>query len=277
MWRFWYLAGHLSEGRRRLEHALDAHPGPTPARARALIGAAVMAMNTNDPAVARQRAAEGLALHRSIDDEWGAAYCRFMLGAAASGQDDDARARAEFEQALAAFRGLGDEHTALLVSRSLAGTLEDLGDRAGARTLQQDILRRARADHNGRLEASSLGALATIAFDDGRVGDALLMLRESLRLHRELGDRLDTTVDLARAARTLSMAGRAAEAGRVVAALSAAGAELGPRHRTVLAMTDDTLASLRRQLAEPELARALEEGRGLGLDDALDLALDALG
>jgi hypothetical protein len=164
----------------------------------------------------------------------------------------------------------------LLVSRNLAGTLKDLGDRDGATLLYQDNLRRARLDHNGRLEASSLGALATLAFDDGRVSDALWMLRESLRLHRELADRLDTAIDFARAAQTLSMVGRPVEAARVVAALSAVRDELGIRRRDVTAMTDDTLSSVRRQLAEPEMARAWQDGSGLSLDAALDLALDAL-
>ena len=276
LWRFWYLAGHLSEGRRRLEHALDVHADPTPARARALIGAAVMAVNTNDLALARLRAAEGLTLHRTMGDAWGAAYCLYMLGAAARGEGDLQAARIVHDEALSAFRALGDDHSALLVSRNLAGTLKDLGDRDGARVLYQDNLRRARVDHNGRLEASSLGALATLAFDDGRVADALWMLRESLRLHRELADRLDTALDLARAAQTLSMVGHPVEAARVVAALSAVSDELGVRRRDVTAMTDDTLSSVRRQLAEPEMARAWQEGSSLGLDDALDLALDAL-
>jgi predicted ATPase/DNA-binding SARP family transcriptional activator len=277
LWRFWYLGGHLAEGRRRLEHALEVHADPTPARARALIGAAVMAVNTRDLAVARERAAEGLALHRSMGDAWGAAYCLYMLGAVARGEGDYEMARTVQVEALSAFRALGDDHSALLVSRNLAGALEDLGDLDGARLLYQDNLRRARLDHNGRLEASSLGALATLAFDDGRVADALWMLRESLRLHRELADRLDTAVDLARAAQTLSMVGRPLEAARVVAALSAVRDELGVRGREVIVMTDDALSRARRQLAEPETARALEEGSGLRLDDALDLALDALG
>ncbi len=276
LWRFWYLAGHLSEGRRRLEHALEVHAQPTAARARALLGAAVMALNTDDLTIARQRATEGLALHRSMADAWGAAYCLYIIGAVGRGEGDHEMARTVQEEALSAFRALGDEHSALLVSRNLAGTLSDLGDRDGATRLYQDNLRRARLDRNGRLEASSLGALATLAFEDGRVADALWMLRESLRLHRELADRLDTALDLARAARMLSMVGRPVEAARVVAALSAVRDELGARRWGVAAMTDDTLASVRRQLPAPEVAGALQVGSALRLEDALELALDAL-
>ncbi|HUG30125.1 MAG TPA: BTAD domain-containing putative transcriptional regulator [Candidatus Limnocylindria bacterium] len=276
LWRFWYLAGRLSEGRVRLEAALAAHDGRTPARARVLIGAAVMAVNAEDPAAARHRAAEGLALHRTLGDAWGAAYCQFMLGAAARSEDDDQTALEMYEAALAAFRELADDHTALLASRGLAGTLEDLGDRDGARSLYQDNLRRARADRNGRLEASSLGALATIAFDDGRVADAVVMLRESLRIHRDLGDRLDTAVDLAKAARTLALAGRPAEAARIVWALDAVRDELGARRRTIGELIEFTLDIVRRQLSDEELQAARQDGEALRIDAALGLALDAL-
>ena len=276
MWRFWYLAGDLREGQRRLEVALAAHPDPTRARARALIGAAVMAVNLEDMAGAHRRAAEGLELHETLGDAWGAAYCRFMLGAAARGAGDDTAARDLFVTALGTFRDLGDKHSALLVSRTLAVTLEDLGDRAAGRDLYQDNLRRARADGNGRLEASTLGALATIAFEEGRVSDARWMLRESLRLHGQLRDRLDTAVDLARAARTLSMAGQPAEAARLVAALARVVSELGARRGSVQAMLDDAIARSRRQLPASELERNSLEGERLDLDAALEMALEAL-
>jgi predicted ATPase len=277
LWRFWYLAGHLDEGRRRLEHAVEVHTEPTPARAKALIGAAVMGVNTMDPGVARERAEEAIELCGALDDAWGAAYARFILGAALNALGDPGGAQSAEEASLRAFRELGDEHSALLVSRNLAGTLEGLGDRPGAEALYRDNLRRARAAQNGRLEASTLGALAAIAFDEGRVADAALMLRESLRLHRELSDRLDTSVDLGRAARLLAMSGQADAAARVVGALNAIRDRLGARGRTVASLADATLASLRRQLADDRLQDLIGEGEGLRLEEAIGVALEALG
>jgi predicted ATPase/DNA-binding SARP family transcriptional activator len=277
LWRFWYLAGDLDEGRQRLEAALASHPEQDAARARALIGAAVMAVNLKDPAHATDRATEALQLHETLGDAWGAAYARFMLAAAARAFADLTRARELDEAAHAAFRALGDEHTALLVSRHLANILEDLGDGDAARDRHHDNLRRAREQGNGRLEASTLGALATIAFDEGRVADARWMLRESLGLHRELRDRLDTAVDLARAARTLSMSGEAEVAGHITAALGRIDHELGARRGSVQALLDDASARVGRQLSSAELAEAQREGSRLTLDAAVQLALDALG
>ena len=55
LFRFWYMHGHLAEGRRRLDGLLRADARPTRARARALDGAAVMANYTDDPTIPRVR------------------------------------------------------------------------------------------------------------------------------------------------------------------------------------------------------------------------------
>jgi predicted ATPase/DNA-binding SARP family transcriptional activator len=276
LWRFWYLRGYLTEGRLRLESALRGDESGTAARAKVLIGAAVMAVNTGDARAAKQRAGEGLALHRALGDTWGAAYCQLMLGAAA-GMEDDLEAARDFDlESANAFRALGDDHSALLASRNLARTLEDIGDLEGAQTLHQDNLRRARATHNLRIEASSLGALAAMAFDEGRVGDALWMLKESLRLHRDLGDRLDTAVDLSRAARTLAMAGKPGPAVQLLATFATLREEIGTRRDSVGLTNEETLSTARRQLDEGAFAEAWRQGQGLTLDAAVALALDSL-
>jgi predicted ATPase len=59
LFRFWYMRGHLAEGRRRLESGLRDDDRPTPARGRALNGAAVMAVHTRDPATAKREISRG--------------------------------------------------------------------------------------------------------------------------------------------------------------------------------------------------------------------------
>ena len=70
---FWGVKGHLAEGRRRIESALSADERPTAARARALNGAADLATASGDPATARLRAEEGLALYRTLGSNRGIA------------------------------------------------------------------------------------------------------------------------------------------------------------------------------------------------------------
>ena len=272
LWRFWYLKGHLAEGRRRLESVLPTDERPTAARAKALNGAAVMAVNTGDTEAAMLRAEEALALHRKLGDAWGAAYSVFMLGTA---EDDAARAQQLYEESVRVFRELGDEHSALLVSRNLASIYAYLGDDERAGVLYEDNLRRARATHNDRMEASTLGALALIALDEGRVEDAASMLKSSLRIHARLRDVLDTAVDLCRFASVLARTGKAAPAARLLASFESLGDEVGIRRSGVAEMNEATLAAIRTQLDDAAVAEAWEQGRKLTIGGAATLALDS--
>ncbi|HEV8420552.1 MAG TPA: hypothetical protein VGR13_04280, partial [Actinomycetota bacterium] len=80
LYRFWYLQSHLKEGQRYLEAALQADETPTGARARALDGAAVMALNLGDRTLARGLAGEALLIFQRLGDPWGEAYSDMMIG-----------------------------------------------------------------------------------------------------------------------------------------------------------------------------------------------------
>ena len=270
LWRFWYLKGHLAEGRRRLERVLPTDERPTAARAKALNGAAVMAVNAGDFEAAKLRAEEALALHRTLGDSWGAAYSVFMLGAA---EDDVARAQLFYEESVRVFREHGDEHSALLATRNLAANYAELGDDERARALYEDNLGRARATHNDRVEASTLGALAMISLAEGQVEDAASMLKSSLRIHARLGDVLDTAVDLCRFASVLARSGKAATAARLLASFDSLGDEVGIRRSGVLEMNETTRAAIRTQLDDAAIAETWEQGRKLTIGEAVTLAL----
>ena len=232
-----------------------------------------MAVNLGDAALARLRAEEGLTLHRELGDPWGAAYAGFMLGHVVG---DLPRAQQLYEEGIRVFRELGDEHSALLSTRNLAWTYEELGDLDRARALHEENLDRARSSSNARVEASTLGILADYARKEGRMQHALSMLRESLRIHRDVGDLLDTTVDLCRFAVILASEGRTRTAARLLASVDALGDEIGGRRARVTEMSEEPLKTIRAQLGEAAFAEAWEQGRKLTADDAVALALDSL-
>jgi predicted ATPase/DNA-binding SARP family transcriptional activator len=274
LWRFWYLRGHLTEGRRRLEAGLRAGDRRTPAGVRALHGAAVLATQDDDVPAARARAEEALALTQELGDAWGAAYSRFLLGNVHVGEGDRGTALRLYEESARALLELGDEHSALLANRNVAGICAELGDDARARALHEDNLRRARETGNARIEASTLGHLAAIALDDGRVEDAISLLEESLTIHRRVGDRLDAAVDLCRYAAALAASGGAHTAARLLAGFESWHDEIGSLRRSWLAeLNRETLASVRAQLGEAAFAEAWEAGAQLTVREAIRLAL----
>jgi tetratricopeptide (TPR) repeat protein len=179
-----------------------------------------------------------------------------------------------YDKSIRAFRALGDEHSALLASRHLAFAYEALGEAAEARALHEQNLARARSTGNQRMEASSLGALADYAMEEERLADAIALLRHSLRIHRELGDVLDTGVDLCRLAAALAAAGDADTPARLLASFATLLDEASSRRFDVDQLNDETTSRIRAQLSDAAFADACTEGRKLSLDQAVDLALD---
>ncbi|MBA3366851.1 MAG: hypothetical protein H0U03_13885 [Actinobacteria bacterium] len=273
---FWDLRGHLVEGRRRLASTLAADERPTGARAKALSAAAALAVACGDAATGRLRAEEALALHRALGEEWGTANSVFVLGYALAEEGDMTKAQQLFDEAARRFDELGDEHYTLLARRSLAWAHEGLGDLEGARALHEDNLPRARALRNEFIVASTLGALATTAIDEGRVRDAVPMLEESHRLYRELGDPLDTAVNLCRFARALACEGKAGPAAQLVSSYEALCEQIGANVQWAAEMNEGTLATVRTELDEAEVDGAWGQGQTLTADEAVRLALDCL-
>ena len=276
MWGFWDMRGHLAEGRRRLEGALQADERPTAARAEALNGAAALAFDGGDPSTARLRAEEALALHRALGDGWGAAYSVYLLGHAAL-EADSMRAQRLFEESLRLFGELGDQHYTLDSTRKLAWTYESLGDSERARAMHEENLLRARAVGNEHMVASTLGALARYAIRDGRTEDAVPLLKESDRIGRDLGALVGTVQNLHVFARVLAEKGPAAAAARSLSGAEARNQEMGFKlDPFVERLDEETMSIIRMQLDKAALAEAWEQGRTLTLEEAAELALAEL-
>jgi predicted ATPase len=273
LYRFWNLGGHLREGRPRLERLLGADESRTAARARALNGAAAMAVQTGDSTTAKLRSGEALSLHRETGDAWGIAYSVFMLGLAATEEADWARARPYFEESLTRFRELGDEHYTLVAADGIAWTSGELGDLERRRTGHEDVLRDARAQEDWAITASELEQLAGLVGDEGRIEDALSMLAESLRITRDLEMPSQVVESLCRYANTLAGAGQAKTAAELLAAVDALLEEIGGSFSWVVDTNEKTLKEIRTQLDDATLAEALERGGRLTVDDAVALAL----
>jgi predicted ATPase len=274
---FWGM-GHLTEGRQRLEKLLPGDERPTAARAKALSGAALMARQSGDAETARLRAEEALALHRELGNAWGTANAVMMLGLAVADEGDFSRARQLFDDNAKLFRAAGDEDNALFATRLLAWMHEELGDHERARALNEDNLGRARALPNKLIEGQTLGALASLALEQGRTRDAVSMMKDVLRIDRDRGVHLQTALDLSRFARALALAGGAgADAARLLASAETARDEIGAGAPPWLAkLNEEALTTIRTQLDEGAFAGAWEQGRALTVDEAVALALDSL-
>src|SRR5207247_3522241 len=177
--------------------------------------------------------------------------------------------------ALRQFQVVGDEQYTLLATGGLAWMYGELGDLERGRELHEDTLRRARAQSNERVVALSLDQLASYARDEGRVHDAISMLKESLRILRDLGDRGGIAENLSRFAEAVLVAGRPETAARLVSSSEALREEIGGGVPWLADLNDETLTTIRAQLDEARLADAWEQGQRLTVDEAVAFALES--
>jgi predicted ATPase/DNA-binding SARP family transcriptional activator len=109
LWRFWWMRGHLQEGRNWLERALERRSEATDlAIARGLCGAAVIALSQGDRVASRRYAEECLSLSRTVHSKNGVAASLGALGFVSMLEGDPDAAGRHFEECLVLFEELED-------------------------------------------------------------------------------------------------------------------------------------------------------------------------
>ena len=188
--RYWSVRGHLHEGRGWLSALLAAAPdGQTAARAKALNGAAALALHQGDFPAVRAPAEDSLALWRELGNRRGIARSLQMLAAVTSDLGDIRSARALHEESLAIWRELGDRQ-GVAASLSAMGVMARAeGDLPTARALLQECLPVFRELNHPVSIALSLHNLGNVACDQGEYPAARRLYEESLAIRRELRDR----------------------------------------------------------------------------------------
>jgi predicted ATPase/class 3 adenylate cyclase len=267
--------GRVPEFRRRVEWALAAEPRPSPARAGALIALAGLASWMGDRDVAKRAAEEALAWHRAHGDTWRIGDDVHTLGVIAAESEDWETARAHFEEAARLLRDAGDEDYALWAMRSVGWTYHDTGDLALAREIHEANLVRAREIGNRALEGTTLGVLGTILVADGRAQESFAFLEQAYRLHGEVGQPVEASVDVWRLAEALAAVDRPEEAVGLASLSAALREEIGTGVPWVDRKMGVLLDDLRERLGPAAFDRAWERGKRLAPDDAVAIALTA--
>jgi predicted ATPase len=273
--RYWYMRGHLREGRERVERLLVADDQPTEARARALDAATVLALNQADYDAARQHAEEALALHRDLGDAWGVAYAEMLLGNVAAGEDDFETALRFSAGAEARFRELGDEYFGRLAAGNRGYHLQELGRLDEARALLEELVRGARAAGEQRNECAALGQLGQVTMMQGRYSEALTLLVQSLGISDRIGDVTMASRDLRRLARALAELGHPESATQVLSTSERVRDEAGQWEGWIGWVNEEILSRIHAQLDDDVFERAWAKGKELTIGGAIELALES--
>jgi predicted ATPase/transcriptional regulator with XRE-family HTH domain len=273
--RFWYTAGFYGEARRWMEQVFAlAGTTPSAARAKALLGAGVIAQFLGDYERAEAYPEQALADYQVLGDKTGIASAYGNLGVVADAQQDYELAAQRYEQALALFRELGDDiHIGFMLGNlGLIAYLQGNYDRAMELLEESLALSRAREDRNSM--AIALGNLGLVAFALQDYERAEMLQREALELRRALSNRSNLARVFENFALISAAKGEPRRSTRLFGAAAALRAEIGaalqPNDR---AYNERFINDVRSQLGDHAFSTAWQAGTLMSLDEAIDCAL----
>jgi non-specific serine/threonine protein kinase len=311
LWRYWWIRGHLDEGREWLRLALA---GPQPgvaAHARAMTGAGILARAQGAYAIGGELLQQASTLWRSIDDQGGLALATINLGILAANQADYQRASVLFQEsrnlsgAAGDLRGVGHSLNCLGSVRLGQGDFE-----ASSQLFEEALVIFGTVDDDWST-AMVLANLGWVAYKRGRTAVARLLYERAMAMYRVLGDDRGVAsmllnlgiVDHDRAADVIgvfeeallifSRLGERRSVAECLDSLAVAGAALDPATTAALLAASDTLLiaigaarwpdeqavyvrtrqMVRSTLGEAAFELAWEDGRRMRLEEVIALGL----
>jgi predicted ATPase len=276
LWRFWHQRGHLGEGRRKLEHLLQAPGGDerTPQRFKALTGAGGLAYWQNDYPATERFYSEALEVARELGDTRSIAEALFNLSFLDRIRDDQEEGMAKLRTVHEMATSIGDRQLAA-DSLWLLGNRELQEDRPEeGLPMIEEALGIYRDLGNLFATADSVSGLGSYYRRIGDTETARSMQREALEMFVEVGNPTGIAMVLEEIAMIETMEGQHERALRLAGAADALKGEIGGGAPAELMRSGESLDESRRSL-DPETAeRSWSEGREMGTDKAIAYALE---
>jgi predicted ATPase/class 3 adenylate cyclase len=279
LWRYWEVRSHLKEGREYLSELLS-KPESEPrtiARAKALTGAGRLAWCLDDNAAARKLGYQAILLHRETGNARMAALICSWVGFAAFSEGDPDFARKRFDESIAYGRAHQDS-LALATGLAGLGTLAGAaGDYATARAYKHESLAAYQAVGDVWVVGLIAWSLSRVAIAQHDLDAARQYLRDALTAAEQLGNEwlipylLEGFGDIALGENDPRRCANLYGAAEVMRQQHGLG--LPPTEKLA---RDQVLNRLRAALPPAEFETAWTEGRALGQDAALRLAIGGM-
>lgn len=275
LWEFWWVRGHLAEGRRWLDDALyRGKSEPPELRARALHAAASLATRQGAYGRAAELSEQSLALWEELGDVSGTARSLLSLGTVAAEQGDQERAISLSERAAELYRESGDRRGHALAVSNLGGIALERGEYAKAASLSEQAYGLFETLEDSEGMAFALVNQGFAALSEHEHERAIALLRQALRVLAELEFRDVIGYCFEGLAAVLAFIGQADSAARLLGAAEALreslGVDLAPAERET---HEETAAAVRQALGEEQFSAAWRLGRELPLAEAIAYAL----
>ncbi|MFI6743525.1 ATP-binding protein [Nonomuraea sp. NPDC050451] len=277
LWFMWVCCGFARDGQRYLERALETNSRPSKERCKALWVLSYVRCALGDSVGAQELAETCLDEATKVGDSRAAMLASKLQGTAALLQGDLKKAGALLGMALEFNADSTELNPGLLPAViELALLLTAQGEPGEAESLLQNCLQMCRERGEQWVSSHAHWALAGSMLATGRLDDALLNVRKSLRIKRHFHDTLGALLVLETAVRIFVALGQLPLAARLVGALEHNWDTAGEPQMGAPWMTDDHKACVRdcrRQMGDPAYKDAFEAGARLDLDKASALVL----
>ena len=187
---YWELRGIYSEGRHRLESALDAGRDiGGDKRARALVHAGRLAHIQGDIETAKARYSESLSIFRQSGNQAGIAAALKNFGLLSYEQGEYRRSEELHEEALEMFRRSNDKRGTAYSLNDYGAVLIEQGKFERAKQILEEGLVIHRQINDKRGAAFCLNNLASICSEQAEYEKAIEYLSENSKIFQELGDK----------------------------------------------------------------------------------------
>lgn len=281
-WNYWIGAGAVGEGRQWLDAALARDRTPTPARLRALHGAADLAVMQGDYGTASALANEALSVAERLGgDPFTIAKATEIRGLVRFFEGDPARAVPLLRQALDHYRALGAPPGVIMFALHwLAWATCALGDTDSALRFGEESLRISDGHAADCYRFLPLWVLGFVRCRRRELPEAVSLIRESLRAERSIDELHNVWRSLDLLAWAAATRGHHRHAARLLGAAEEFRQKGGIPMLTIAGFSeyhDECVARLRAGLGEKAFTTAFQQGTSLSLADAIDEALGERG
>ena len=275
---FWYVHDDLREGVSWLERTkVDADEIPVAVRARALLGAGMLAHYMADDLRAVPWLEASLELHRTVDDQWGMAFGLLILGIAAEDSGEYTVAAAHFSESLDYAQSVDNPVITGLLLLHLGIVAWGQGDHARAREFASRALQVQRtADGMIYAGSESIGFLGLLACEQGDLPQSVELQRESMVLELESGYNEMVAVNLANVAMLALATGRPTCAARLFGAAAGQREAISNPFKLPERSVYERGADAAREMLGDDFAVAWDAGRAFSPAEAVADAFAAL-
>ncbi|HLY23993.1 MAG TPA: LuxR C-terminal-related transcriptional regulator [bacterium] len=273
---FWYLLGHWTEGRARLEEAIERGAAAPPSyMPKILVGVVRLAYRMDDLRRAEALCTQGLTLTRQLDDKSGTAQFLLWSGIIAVAENRPADAVPRVEEALAVCRAIGDRWWELEALAMLGTVATMRGDYPRAGACLTECLTLSRETGNANNTSYALRGLGVLAVRRGDAAGALVHYTECLDLCRRVRTPGIIAECFEGLARTAALRREHERAAVLFGAADALFQSLGGRLPLWADESehDRHVAAARSKMGPAAFAAADGRGRAMTVDQALEYAL----